>query len=169
MLERFDRYAPAAALRAFTLSVGTEKGLANTTQLLCWYLRDEDGMHLLLENGLLDAISSRITNGMSEMVRLSLLHVIYQICSFGAGTVVTSSVELSCNELLQDKDLVRLIRNLILQTDSANEEMKLLSLSVSECLEKGYKNLDIKLEYVDPLSLDFGPVPSYSVLVWTVC
>ena len=56
-----------------------------------------------------------------------------------------------------------------LQTDCDNEELKLLSQSVFECLEKGFKNQNIKLEYVNPFSLDFGPVPSYSVLVWTVC
>ncbi|KAK8810858.1 hypothetical protein WA556_003941, partial [Blastocystis sp. ATCC 50177/Nand II] len=153
MLERFNRFAPTAVVRAFTQSVSTEVGLPNTTQLLCSYLRDESSVRLLLESGLLDAISSRITNTMSGAVRLSLLRVVYQICSF----------EVSCNELLQDKDLVASIRGMTLQTDCDNEELKLLSQSVFECLEKGFKNQNIKLEYVNPFSLDFGPVPSYSV------
>ena len=169
MLERFNRFAPTAVVRAFTQSVSTEVGLPNTTQLLCSYLRDESSVRLLLESGLLDAISSTITNTMSGAVRLSLLRVVYQICSFGARVVVVSPVEVSCNELLQDKDLVASIRGMTLQTDCDNEELKLLSQSVFECLEKGFKNQNIKLEYVNPFSLDFGPVPSYSVLVWTVC
>ena len=41
---------------------------------------------------------------------------------------------MTCNELLKDKDLVTAIRSMIFQVDTSNEELKLLSNTVFECL-----------------------------------
>ena len=76
---------------------------------------------------------------------------------------------MTCNELLKDKDLVTAIRSMIFQVDTSNEELKLLSNTVFECLANGFHNQPVTLECVDPLSFDFGAPPSYSVLVWRVC
>lgn len=85
MLGRFARFAPTAVVRAFIQSMNTEVGMANTIQLLCSYLHDETNAQLLLENGLLDAISSRMTGSMSEEVRVCLLRVLYELCSTGGS------------------------------------------------------------------------------------